>query len=115
MNFQEFDETIDNITNEVENEEEYLREGEEEQLSYKSRETKEIKIRHYCCGRYIKNSFMVACDICDDWLHVNCINYSNGLATVTVTYVCQRCIYYNFLGVISFLHYQIKKESVERL
>ena len=28
--FQEFDETIDNITNEVENEEEYLREGEEE-------------------------------------------------------------------------------------
>ena len=30
MNFQEFDETIDNITNEVENEEEYLREGEEE-------------------------------------------------------------------------------------
>ena len=58
---------------------------------------------------------MVACDICDDWLHVNCINYSNGLATVTVTYVCQRCIYYNFLGVISFLHYQIKKESVERL
>ena len=30
MNFQEFDGTIDNITNEVENEEEYLREGEEE-------------------------------------------------------------------------------------
>ena len=30
MNFQEFDETIDNITKEVENEEEYLREGEEE-------------------------------------------------------------------------------------
>ena len=30
MNFQEFDETIDNITNEVENEEEYLRGGEEE-------------------------------------------------------------------------------------
>ena len=30
MNFQEFDETIDNITNEVENKEEYLREGEEE-------------------------------------------------------------------------------------
>ena len=30
MNFQECDETIDNITNEVESEEEYLREGEEE-------------------------------------------------------------------------------------
>ena len=61
---------------------------EEEQLSYKPREAKEIKIRHYCCDRYIKNSFMVACDICDAWLHVNFINYSTGLATVAVTYVC---------------------------
>ena len=51
---------------------------EEEQLSYKPREAKDIKIRHYCCGRDIKNSFVVACDICDDWLHVNCINYSTG-------------------------------------
>ena len=57
---------------------------EEEQLSYKPREAKQIKIRHYCCGRYIKNSFMVACDIGDAWLHVNCINYSTGLATVAV-------------------------------
>ena len=48
---------------------------EEEQLSYKPREAKEIKIRHYCCGRDIKKFFMVACDICDDWLHVNYINY----------------------------------------
>ena len=78
---------------------------EEEQLSYKPREAKQNKIRHYCCGRDIKNSFMVACDICDDWLHVNCINYSTGLATVAVTYVCQRCIHDNFSGVINFLRY----------
>ena len=84
---------------------------EEEQLSYKPREAKDIKIRHYCCGRDIKNSFVVACDICDDWLHVNCINYGTGLATVAVTYVCQRCIHDVFLGVINFLHYQIKKKA----
>ena len=82
-----------------------------EQLSFKPREAKDIKIRHYYCGRDITNSFMVACDICDDWLHVNCINYSTGLATVAVTYVCQRWIHDNFLGVINFLHYQIKKKA----
>ena len=84
---------------------------EEEQLSYKAREVKESNIRQYCCGRDIKNSFMVACDICDDWLHVNCINYSTSLATVAITYVCQRCINDNFLGLINFLHYQIKKKA----
>ena len=84
---------------------------EEEQLSYKPREAKDIKIRHYCCSRDIKNSFVVACDIYDDWLHVNCINYGTGLATVAVTYVCQRCIHDIFLGVINFLHYQIKKKA----
>ena len=30
---------------------------EEEQLSYKPSEVKDIKIRHYCCGQGIKNSF----------------------------------------------------------
>ena len=44
-------------------------------------------------------------------MHVNCINYSTGLATVAITYVCQRCIHDNFLGVINFLHYQIKKKA----
>ena len=53
---------------------------------------------------------MVACDIYDDWLHVNWIIYSTGLATVAITYVCQRCIHDNFLGVINFLHYLIKKK-----
>ena len=70
---------------------------------------KKKKKRHYCCGRDIKNCFMVARDICDNRMHVNCINYSTGLSTVAVTYVCQRCIHDNFLGVINFLHYQIKK------
>ena len=84
---------------------------EEEQLSYKPREIKESNIRQCCYGRDIKNSFMVACDIREDWLHVNCVNYSTGLATVAITYVCQRCIHGNFLGVINVLHYQIKKKA----
>ena len=54
---------------------------------------------------------MVACDMCDDWLHVNFINYSTGLATVAITYVCQRYIHDNFLVAINFLHYQIKKKA----
>ena len=83
----------------------------EEQLSYKPREVKESNIRQYCCSRDIKNSFMVACDICDDWLHVNCINYSTGLAMVAITYFCRKCVRDNFLGVINFLYYQITKKA----
>ena len=33
------------------------------------------------------------------------------LQRVAVTYVCQRCIHDNFLGVINFLCYQIKKKA----
>ena len=65
----------------------------------------------YCCGQDIKNSFMVGCDICDDWLHVSCINYSTSLAAVAITYVCQRCIHNNFLGVINVLYYQLEKKA----
>ena len=68
-------------------------------------------MRHYCCDRDIKNYFMIACDVCGDWLHVNCITCSTCLETVVVTYVCQRCIQDNFLGVINFLNYQIEKKA----
>ena len=44
-------------------------------------------------------------------MHVDCINNTTGLATVAVTYVCQRCIHDIFFGVINFLHYQIKNKA----
>ena len=34
---------------------------------------------------------MIACDTCDDWFHVKCVNLTERKAKTLATYVCPAC------------------------
>ncbi|GAM25001.1 hypothetical protein SAMD00019534_081760 [Acytostelium subglobosum LB1] len=49
--------------------------------------------RLYCVCRkkYDSNSFMIACDKCDEWYHGECVNISEKDAKKIDRYVCMKC------------------------
>ena len=42
-------------------------------------------------GRVEDGSFMVGCDVCDNWYHGDCVGISKDEANTMDSYLCARC------------------------
>ena len=61
-------------------------EGEEEE------EIEEETGKVYClCRKKYDGSFMLACDLCNDWFHGKCVNISSDDAEKLAVFVCDIC------------------------
>ena len=50
------------------------------------------KPRRYClCNKEDDGSFMVQCDPCKEWYHLNCVNITKTQAKTLQTYICPNC------------------------
>lgn len=43
-------------------------------------------------GRVEDGSFMVGCDVCDNWYHGDCVGISKEEANTLESYLCPRCV-----------------------
>jgi hypothetical protein len=66
----------------------------------------------YCiCNKEIKNCCMVACEICDNWFHLNCINISKKELSYMDYYLCPFCLYYSPEETISVIRTIVKSNA----
>ena len=61
------------------------------------------KEKEYCvcrtgCSKCNYTAPMVACNACDEWCHVDCINFTYGFVHAAPFFVCSNCVDMSFGG-----------------
>ena len=67
--------------------------------------------REYCICRKRFNKDdpslpMVACNICDEWYHVECIRFSYPFVRAVPFFVCPNCVDTTFSGFLSYIRHR---------